>query len=98
MGSFEIDGKGSSYHDLKNIDRQYIPRIVNAIESLANDPFPVKSKKLVDSESSYRLRVGDYRIIYQVDSEKKVDLRTPEDLSRYFRKEVVESAEVQYVQ
>ena len=28
----------------------------------------------------------------------KADLRTPEDLSRYFRKEVVESAEVQYVQ
>ncbi|MBF0609062.1 MAG: nucleotidyltransferase family protein [Magnetococcales bacterium] len=27
----------------------------------------------------------------------KVDLMTPEDLSRYFRKEVVESAEVQYV-
>jgi hypothetical protein len=27
----------------------------------------------------------------------KVDLRTPEDLSRYFRKEVIESAEVQYV-
>ncbi len=31
-------------------------------------------------------------------SGRKVDLRTPEDLSRYFRKEVVESAEVQYVQ
>ena len=30
--------------------------------------------------------------------ERKVDLRTAEDLSRYFRKEVVESAEVQYVQ
>ena len=29
---------------------------------------------------------------------RKVDLRTSEDLSRYFRKEVVESAEVQYVQ
>lgn len=29
---------------------------------------------------------------------RKVDLRTPEDLSRYFCKEVVESAEVQYVQ
>lgn len=28
---------------------------------------------------------------------RKVDLSTPEDLSRYFRKEVVESAEVQYV-
>jgi len=29
---------------------------------------------------------------------RKVDLRTPEDLSRYFRKEVVESAEVQYAE
>ena len=29
---------------------------------------------------------------------RKVDLRTPEDLSRYFRKEVVELAKVQYVQ
>ena len=29
---------------------------------------------------------------------RKVDLRTPENLSRYFRSEVVESAEVQYVQ
>jgi mRNA interferase RelE/StbE len=71
MGSFEVVWKGSSYHDLKKIDRQYISRIVNAIESLANDPFPVQSKKLVDSESSYRLRVGDYRVIYQVNSEKK---------------------------
>jgi len=29
---------------------------------------------------------------------RKVDLRTPQDLSRYFRDEVVQSAEVQYVQ
>ncbi|MBC8549530.1 MAG: nucleotidyltransferase family protein [Nitrospira sp.] len=30
--------------------------------------------------------------------EKEVDLRTPQDLSRYFRDEVVETASVQYVQ
>ena len=29
---------------------------------------------------------------------RKVDLRTPEDLSRYFRQEVVDTAEVQYAQ
>ena len=29
---------------------------------------------------------------------RKVDLRTPEDLSRYFRQEVVDAAEVQYAQ
>ena len=29
---------------------------------------------------------------------RKVDLRTPEDLSRYFRQEVLDAAEVQYVE
>ena len=72
MGLYKIEPKGSLEHDLKKIDRQYISRILEAIESLAENPFPVQSKKMMGSESSYRLRVGDYRIIYQVDTEKKV--------------------------
>ncbi|MDO8142496.1 MAG: type II toxin-antitoxin system RelE/ParE family toxin [Candidatus Brocadiales bacterium] len=71
MDSFKIDWKGSSEHDLRKIDRQYIPKILNAIESLIENPFPVQSKKLRDAESSYRLRIGDYRVIYQVDFQKK---------------------------
>ncbi len=72
MGSFKIDWKSSSEHDLKKITKQYIPKIINAIESLADNPFPVQSKKLKDSESSYRLRIGDYRVIYQINSQSKV--------------------------
>ena len=45
MGLFKIDPKGSLEHDLKTIDRQYIPRILDAIESLAENPFPVQSKR-----------------------------------------------------
>jgi len=71
MGLFKIDTKGSTEHDLKKIDRQFIPSILEAIETLAENPFPVQSKKLKDSESSYRLRVGDYRVIYQVDQVNK---------------------------
>jgi len=71
MGLFKIDPKGSTEHDLKKIDRQFIPRILEAIETLAENPFPVQSKKLKDSESSYRLKVGDYRVIYQVDQVNK---------------------------
>ena len=71
MGLFRIDLKGSTDHDLKRIDKQYIPRILKAIESLVENPFSVQSKKLKDSESCYRLRVGDYRVIYQVDQENK---------------------------
>lgn len=71
MALFEINWKSSSERDLRKIDKQHIPRILDAIESLANNPFPSQSKKLKDSESGFRLRIGDYRIIYQVDSEKK---------------------------
>ncbi len=72
MVSYKSVWKGSSEHDLRKIDRQYISRILKAIESLADDPFPVQSRKLKDSESSYRLRIGDYRVIYQVDSQSKI--------------------------
>ncbi|MEW6042303.1 MAG: type II toxin-antitoxin system RelE/ParE family toxin [Elusimicrobiota bacterium] len=47
-------------------------RILDAIESLAENPFPIQSRKMKGSESSYRLRVGDYRVIYQVDTENKI--------------------------
>jgi len=72
MGSFRIDPKGSLEHDLRKIDRQEVPKILEAIESLSENPFPVQSRKMKGSESSYRLRIGDYRLIYQVDTENKI--------------------------
>ena len=71
MDLFKISWKSSSEHDLRKIDRQYISRILDVIESLADNPFPSQSKKLKDSESSYRIRIGEYRVIYQVDSKMK---------------------------
>ncbi len=72
MASYEIQWKHSAEKDLRGIDRQYIPRIIEAIESLSDNPFPPQHCKLHGSESSYRIRIGDYRVIYQVDSEKKL--------------------------
>jgi mRNA interferase RelE/StbE len=33
---------------------------------LSNEPFPHGVKKLVGSEFSYRIRIGDYRVVYEV--------------------------------
>lgn len=41
-------------------------RIVDAIQSLAVEPRPSACKKLAGREAAYRLRVGDYRIVYTV--------------------------------
>jgi len=72
MGLFRIEPKGSLEHDLRKIDRQFVAKILDAIENLSENPFPVQSRKMRGSESSYRLRVGDYRVIYQVDLANKV--------------------------
>ncbi len=72
MASYEIQWKHSAEKDLRGIDRQFISRILEAINSLSDDPFPSQHRKLQGSESSYRIRMGDYRVIYQVDIENKI--------------------------
>lgn len=52
-------------------DRALMVRIDRALLSLADNPTPPNSKSLVGEVANlYRLRVGDYRIIYQVDGGK----------------------------
>ena len=56
-------------------DRALMLRIDRALLSLTDDPIPSNSKHLVgDVANLYRLRIGDYRIIYQVDGGKLVIL------------------------
>jgi mRNA interferase RelE/StbE len=43
-----------------------------SIETLAFQPRPRRSQKLTGSESSYRIRVGDYRILYEVDDQSRI--------------------------
>ena len=42
---------------------------MNRVEALEDDPFPRQSVKLTGAEQLYRLRVGDYRIVYGVDKD-----------------------------
>ena len=66
MASLRIEFARSATKDLRAIDRQWTARILDAIEALAKDPRPVGCKKLVGSEHTYRIRVGDYRVVYDI--------------------------------
>jgi mRNA interferase RelE/StbE len=57
----------SAERDLRNIDRHVIPRIISVIQSLSDTPFSLHYHKLKDTENQYRLRVGVYRVLYEVD-------------------------------
>jgi mRNA interferase RelE/StbE len=45
---------------------------MSQIERLAADPLPSQVVKLSGAERLYRIRVGDYRIVYEVDAEAKL--------------------------
>lgn len=54
---------------IMKLDKKVIPVIKTAIASLADNPRPYGYKKL-KGENAYRIRVGDYRIIYEIDNGK----------------------------
>lgn len=66
MDSYKIEWKNSAYKELQKLPRPMIVKVVAAVSDLANDPFPHGVKKLVGSEYSYRIRIGDYRVVYEV--------------------------------
>ena len=73
---YRITVKRSAERELRRIDRPMIPRILVAIHNLAANPHPVGSRKLVGSEAEYRIRIGNYRVIYAVDeAEQVVDIQ-----------------------
>ncbi|MEM2914235.1 MAG: type II toxin-antitoxin system RelE/ParE family toxin [Candidatus Bathyarchaeia archaeon] len=71
MEYYNVLLKKSVDKDLRRIDPAQIPRIVEAIRELAKDPFPSGSRKLRGTENLYRIRIGDYRIVYEIDNESK---------------------------
>jgi mRNA interferase RelE/StbE len=53
---------------IMKLDKKHIPSIKAAIGALANNPRPYGYKKL-KGEEAYRIRVGDYRVIYEIEDE-----------------------------
>lgn len=68
MDLYKIEWKRSAVKELKKLSKENINRILETVEALTSSPLPNQTKKLVGSENSFRIRVGDYRIIYTVSS------------------------------
>ncbi len=59
---------------LRKLDRQIAERILRAIENLAEDPRPAGCVMLQGGDGELRVRVGDYRIIYDVEDAELIIL------------------------
>lgn len=70
--TYTIELKPAAIRGLAKLPRDVQRSIRIRIDALANNPFPSDLKRLESEEKFYRIRVGDYRVIYQVD--KKIPL------------------------
>lgn len=66
MASYRISWRSSTKKDLRKIPQQQVEHIIAEVEALAQEPFPHGVQKLTGSERTYRIRVGEYRVIYEI--------------------------------
>jgi mRNA interferase RelE/StbE len=74
MAFYRIEFKPSVQRDFRPIPKDIVSRIWEKIEALAEEPLPRGVVKISDSENLYRIRMGNYRIIYSIDHEARIVL------------------------
>lgn len=66
MASYWVEWKLSAKKELRKLNKAAILRILDMAAALAEDPHSAGNKKLRGSEHTYRIRVGDYRVVYTI--------------------------------
>ena len=61
---YKVQLKRSVVKTLKSLPQKEVKKIAKKIDSLERNPVPKDSKKLKSEKDLYRVRVGDYRILY----------------------------------
>ena len=71
MESYKLEVKRSAAREIGNLPKADCQRVVAKIQLLANNPRPNGCEKLSGAEK-YRIRQGDYRILYEIDDSTKL--------------------------
>jgi mRNA interferase RelE/StbE len=63
----EVLLSSQAQRDLRRLPPEVLERVVAAVRALGRTPRPPGCRKIVGSRSDWRVRVGDYRVVYEVD-------------------------------
>lgn len=64
--TYQIQVAPAAARQLRKLDPPTRRRVQAAIELLAEDPRPAGAKKLVGGQGEWRVRTGDYRVVYEI--------------------------------
>ena len=68
---YRVEVIPSAQKDLDSLEKRFFEQIKDKINSLKSNPRPPNCLKLT-AEEGYRIRCGDYRVLYRIDDKNKV--------------------------
>jgi len=68
---YEILIERRAEKDLKKLPADLFQQFIPCITNLKKNPRPLNSRKMVGSKSDYRLKTGDYRILYEINDKTR---------------------------
>ncbi|MEK6661278.1 MAG: type II toxin-antitoxin system RelE/ParE family toxin [candidate division NC10 bacterium] len=86
MAEYTVVFARSARRELERLEAGVTRRIISRVETLAEDPRPHGCVKLQGAADLWRIRVGDYRVIYSLDDDARlVDIRVVRHRSDAYR-------------
>jgi mRNA interferase RelE/StbE len=67
--AYRVELSKAAERQFKGLSRRVQARLTSRIDRLAEDPRPPGSKRLSGAQNLYRIRIGDYRVIYAIQHE-----------------------------
>lgn len=64
---YKITISNSAQKEIRKLSQIEAERIIRNIKLLSDEPRPSGCKKLVATKNSYRIRLGNYRVLYSID-------------------------------
>jgi len=72
--TYTIEFSPSAVRQFKSLQRKEQIRLKQRIDALAEDPYPKDTKKLTNNNDLYRIRIGNFRVIYTVQNNQLIVL------------------------
>jgi mRNA interferase RelE/StbE len=69
---YTVEFERSARKDLDRLDQQVRARILRKIAALTGDPRPAGVVRLSGRHDMWRIRVGDYRVIYEITDDRLI--------------------------
>lgn len=72
MTEYLVTFAASATKELRDLPSDIVGRVIPRIRELSTNPRPVGSKKLQGYRNRWRIRIGDYRVVYAVNDEARI--------------------------